>query len=158
MKMATAGNAPVLVAGNPVATALFAGMTLHQVGSLNDLSDEDVSIAKTGPQDIPNLCVTIKGVDYLIPFSFGFSMEKLAEPDWFLKCEFRSSYKTVKLEDGVTPQTDEHGNLVLDETKPYISFGKPSGITINSKSAAFGTISATESAGGPKTARAAGRR
>ncbi len=154
MQKETSAPSVALVSGNPALTALFAGRTLHQVGSLNDLDDSDVTIAKTGPDNIPNLCVTIDGVKHLIPFSYGFPMEKLNDADWFLRCEFRSTFKSFKQADGVTPAVDDEGNIQLDESKPYLSFGKPSGITINSETAAFGAVTADVKAGGAKSATA----
>jgi hypothetical protein len=143
----------VLAANNPTARAMLAGKTLFQVGSQFDLEDKDVDFhpSETRP-DITLLRLTIKGVNYVVYLSKGFPMEKLNDANYLLNCEFRESWLSKKEEDGVTPIYNETtGAIELDESKPYLSFGKPSGITIGEGMNVFAEPTVEQKAGGAKT-------
>ncbi len=112
---------------------LFAGMTLDEVGFKYKLDSTDVKWSKgENPktnQTIWALKLFNVGADkktYVIPVSRGLDHDKCADPEYLLACEFRGSFLSVKNDDG-TPKEDENGNVVLDENRPYLSFGKPGG-------------------------------
>lgn len=117
------------------ARKMLNGKTLLQVAEIHGLTDEDVDFVTTNGV-ILNLSLKIDGVEYLVPLSRSFPMDKKADPQYLLGCEFRESFISVKEADG-QPKRDESGAVILDETKPYLSFGKPSGITITSRESIF---------------------
>lgn len=129
-----------LAANNPKAHELLGGKTLMQVGAEYDLADEDITLGSgTNPnnnQVIKSLLITVKGVKWSVPLSRGFKEEYFNDPEILLSCQFRTGFLSVKNDDG-TPKTDENGNSVLDSTKPYMSFGRPSGIVIEHEEQLF---------------------
>lgn len=117
-----------------LAIALFGGKTLDEVGFINGLSAEDVKFGSAPNPKKPSnimyfLKLTVKGEVWQIPVSRGFGTIEDAKknPDWLLRCEFRAGYLSVKDDQGA-PKHDENGNIALDANKPYLSFGKPSGL------------------------------
>lgn len=124
---------------------LFGNKTLDEVGFIHGLDSGNVKFAygfnpKTN-EEIPSIKLVVKGQDYFVPLSRGFGgvdgiAKAKSNPDWFLKCEFRAGLMSVKTADG-TPKVDENGDIVLNEEKPYISFGKPSGLTVDREEDAF---------------------
>lgn len=108
----------------------FAGFTLDQVGHINGLSAEDVKFGrvanpKTGAE-MRFLKLNIKGewIPFNISKSFDIDHAK-ANPEWFLRCEFRG---------GFTQKKDDQGNVLVNgdgtpqlSDMPYLSFGKPGG-------------------------------
>ena len=143
------GTGAVLASGNPAIINKLAGKSLFQVGSEFDLNDNDVDFVKTGT-DIVNLWLKIDGQEVLCAVSRNFPMERLNDADYLLNCEFRAGYRSVKAADGVTPEYDENGAIILDESKPYLSFGKPSGIVVTEHMNVFATPTVEQRAGGPK--------
>lgn len=119
--------------------SMFAQMTLDEIGYKYGLEASDVKFV---PSDMPNnpnpiwsLRITVpeKGVFHL-PLSRGFDKDYAkANPDWFLRCEVRSGFKSVKNPDGTVKLGDD-GKPELS-LEPYVSFGKPSGITYKSDEA-----------------------
>lgn len=125
------------------AIALFGGKTLDEVGFINGLVAEDVQFGSApnpkNPSSIMNfLVLSVKGETWNIPISKGFGNidEARKNPDWLLRCEFREGFLSVKDDEGA-PAEDEHGNIRLDTSKPYLSFGKPSGLINTTNIAAF---------------------
>jgi hypothetical protein len=130
----------VLAAGNPKAAELFGGKTLRAVGEALDLSDDDVrwgyGMNPKTKEKIKSLLVTHDGITYQIPLSRGMVDYDVTSPEKMLNCVFRTGFLSVKEDDGVTPARDEQGNIALDASKPYISFGKP-GISIDRTESVF---------------------
>lgn len=137
-----------LAASNPIAASIFGGKTLNQVGFQYGLSDDDISFKPSVSRpDIWSLVVAIpEGVlvgetpasgEYVIPLSRKFDREgKATNPDYLLNCMFRTSHLSVKDDDGA-PKVDEDGKVILDETKPYLTFGQPDGIQMAEGYGAF---------------------
>lgn len=131
----------MLASNSTKAHSLFGGKTLLDVAREYDLGDEDVtfgySVNPNTNEEIKSLMVRIDGVKWQIPFSRSVN----GGPDKLDDClmwEFRTGFLSVK-ENGV-PKVDENGAIVLDKMKPYMSFGKPSGITVVREEAAFTPI------------------
>lgn len=142
-------NSVTLAAGNQAAAAIFGGLTLHQLGAKYNLSDDDIrKVSSTNPnngQKIHQLAIKIDGTTYVMPFSRSFPMDKLNDAGYLLNCKFRTGFMSVKDDDGA-PKTDEHGKMVLDNTKPYLSFGKPEGIVIEDDETLFAPLTEEEKA------------
>lgn len=145
----TASPAIILAVGNKLAMDMFGGKTLLHVGSQYDLNDTDIKMSYSDNKgnEIPNLSVVVKGEKYLIPLSRKFPMDRLHDTQYLLKCEFRASFVSVKEDDGVTPKLDAEGNIILNESKPYITFGRPTGITITREEELFAEVDAEKLAG-----------
>lgn len=124
-----------LASQNPEIRKMLSGKTLLQVAEQNGLTDADVDYVNTG-NNIVNLSLRMNGREILIPLSRKFPETERYNPAYLLNCEFRETFLSVKDENGM-PTTDEHGNVVLDESKPYLSFGKPNGITITGRESIF---------------------
>lgn len=123
----------VLAASTLAAHNMFGGKTLANVGAEYDLGDEDVKwgigINPTTMTEIRSLVLKVNGTLYQVPISRGLTAEMMASPDIMLNCVFRTGNLSVK-DDAGNPTIDAEGNVVLDMTKPYMSFGRPSGIVI----------------------------
>lgn len=124
----------VLGAKDINAHKVFNGKTLAQLGEEFELEDSDVSIAfnmnPKNNEEIPSLAIRIKGQKYLVPFSKGYPMEEAtASADSLLNGVFRVNFMTVKDANGEA--TDSF------TTTPYLSFGKPGGLTIAREERAF---------------------
>lgn len=142
-------EAAILISENPALRAKIDGKTLWEVGQLFGLSDEDV---KFNPSILPNgnrilqFALRVEGVFNIIPLAWGYDVDKAKnDADWFLTCRFRSSFKAKKEADG-TPMIGDNGRPVLDELQPYMSFGKPSGITLGELENAFEEMTEEEEA------------
>lgn len=146
----------ILASGNEEARQLFAGRTLDEVGYLNGLGDSDVKFGwSTNPkngQEIPSLLIAIKDTKYSIPLSRKFNMDRRTDAEWLLKCEFRAGYKAVVNSDGtpMTKKVDGKDVAVLangedgTELQPYMTFGNPSGLTIEREEDAFAPMTEEE--------------
>lgn len=135
----------IRMAGNAEAEAIFAGKTLNEVGFTNELGDEDITISTgllpDGKTQVKTLLVTVKGVTYACPLSRSFPADKMNDADFLLDCMFRKSFASIKEEDGFTAKTDSEGAVMLDQSKAYMSFGKPDGITYDNQEVLFKTTS-----------------
>lgn len=139
----------ILVASNPEALAMFDGKTLNEIGFENNLADEDIEIAHS---KLPNgtkvkaLMVKVNGKTYVVPFSRSFPEDKLNDADYLLDCMFRKSFVSAKEEDGITAKSNPDGSVVLDESRPYMSFGKPQGITFDTTEQLFKDVDVKKAA------------
>lgn len=140
----------------------LAGKTLAQVGAEQGLNNDDVDITPVkgrGDEYYDTLRITIGKTNYLVPLSRSFPKENIDNPEFMLNCMFRESFVTLK-KDGAVVQ-DENGKDILDESKPYLTFGKPNGITIGEGRVLFDEASMPEeekalvAAGGKTTANKA---
>lgn len=126
----------VLAGQSTKAMELLAGKTLKQLGLELDLADEDVKwgfgINPQNQQEIRSLLIHHPQLDvwYQVPVSRGLTPGHWENPAVMLNCMFRQGWMSVKDETGA-PKVDENGVTVLDESKPYLSFGRPAGITVS---------------------------
>lgn len=137
---------PIMIASQSAAgMELFAGKTLVQVAEEHNLYDDDFDFGYgTNPannEEIQNLLIRIKGVDYQVPFSR--SVGRVETIDACHNWVFRKSFLSVKDADGA-PKHDDNGKIVLDESKPYLSFGKPNGLTVERREKAFSPMTEEE--------------
>lgn len=123
----------VLAAQSKSAHEMFAGKTLRQVGGELELNDEDVKwgigINPKTNEEIKSLLIKKGEVWYQVPLSRGIKEDMLGNPELLLNCMFRAGFMSVKDADGA-PKVDENGAILLDESKPYLSFGRPNGIVV----------------------------
>ncbi len=130
----------ILISENAEAMKMFGGKTLAQVGQEFDLTDEDVVFREVlvgGGRNYQAIQVTINGTQYVSALSRNFPTDHMSDPNYLLGCMWRQSFRSVKEDDG-TPKIDETtGKPVLDETRPYVSFGKPFGITLGEETSIF---------------------
>lgn len=125
----TASAGPMIVqASNSLkAHELFGGKTLDAIGGEFDLADEDVRFAFTELKDgteIKHLAITVDGAKYIIPFSRGAKADEIPSLGKCMQWMFRTGFMSEKDDDG-TPLLDENDNIILNESKPYMSFGLP---------------------------------
>lgn len=141
------GPVIMIAANSTKAHELFGGKTLQQVGQELDLEDGDVTFGySTNPktkQEIKSLMIKANGVKWQIPFSQGSNATELDSLDECMNWVFRTSFKSVKDAAGAA-KLDENGKPVLAdglagrELAPYMSLGRPTGLTIEREEAAFG--------------------
>ena len=136
-----AGSPTVVLAVNDEnAQHMLGGKTLAQVGAEFDLFDEDVKWGfSTNPkngEEIRTLVLHIENKHIVVPISRQLTDEMMDNPEILTKCMFRKSFLSVKNDDGTPKMVD--GQIVLNEQKPYFSFGRPSGIVIERLENAFG--------------------
>lgn len=129
---------------NTSAHKMFKDKTLSQVAEEYDLWDEDVKFGysnnpKTG-EEIKHLTIMIEGDKYVIPFSIGANADELDNLDECNNWLFRVNYMRKKGEDGKPLGNDADGNVIVDETAPYLSFGRAAGFTLEREEAAFTPI------------------
>ncbi|HOV34627.1 MAG TPA: hypothetical protein PLS56_01385 [Candidatus Dojkabacteria bacterium] len=137
----------ILAAQNSEIRERLQGKTLDQVGWTEELGDGDFKFVRSenpkNKQEIWSVRLTLGDVKVLVPLSRNFDMNKTKDPNWLLKCEFRGGFLSVKDDNGA-PKYDEKGAIVLDTTKPYLSFGAPSGIVIQEEVDPFAELSEAE--------------
>ena len=114
-------------------SSILSGKTLAQVANENQLTTEDVDFKAS---TIPNtnvkavaVVLNINGARIAIPTSKGYLewMEN-ASDEQIADSMFRATFKAKKDDKG-NVILNEDGSPELDETKPYLTFGKPSGIS-----------------------------
>jgi len=134
-KLAKRGNASsnvVLAATTPAAHQMFGGLTLVQIGTKYDLSDEDAEwYTGRNPnngEEIRSALITVEGVVYQIPISRKLTDEHLNNFDILPNCMCRVTFKSVKDENGL-PVMGADGKPVLG-TEAYMSLGRPAGIVL----------------------------
>lgn len=131
---------------------LVAGKTLWEVGQLFGLGDEDLKLEtnkrtrKDGTEFIINeLSLRIDGQKYSVNFSKGFDITAIGDKskiDWLLSCEFRAGYNYLVDEEGITVEKD--GVKQFDMNRPFLNFGKPSGIVSQESTALFAPLTEEE--------------
>jgi hypothetical protein len=126
---------------NPKSHGMFHGKTLSEVAEEFNMWDSDVKFGfstnpKTGTE-IKNLTLLINGVKYVVPFSIGANADDLDNLDECNNWVFRSVHRRKKGPDGKPLGKDENGNLILDETDHYLSFGRPGIFTLDREEDAF---------------------
>jgi hypothetical protein len=126
------GPKVVLASSNLKAHEMFGGLTLAEIGEKYDLADEDVEWYNgTLPNGdgVTSLLLTIEDVIYSFPMSRGMTQDIMDNNEVLLTCMMRTGFMSIKDDDG-TPLKDENGVLILDVSKPYMSFGKPTGVVL----------------------------
>lgn len=154
-------STPTLAGTNANAHKLLAGRSLGQVGQEYDLSDDDIgymfSNNPTTNEEYISLKVVINGEKFSVPMSRNLDKDNLENAAYLLDCMFRTSFMSVKDEEG-NPVIGNDGKVVLAdgeegrELKAYMSFGKPDGIVFTREEKAFSDdeddTKATEKAAG----------
>ena len=87
------------------------------------------SIQRKDGSEIPTIALQINGKWNHVPFSRTFNQENFDNPDVLLGCKFYKRFAFVRDENGdIVPGAD--GKEQIDEMRPTLSFGNPSGLTV----------------------------